>query len=243
MLNYFGNRTFMRHGVQVFLHYSIEDAYNVEKTEFKRTCRSIPILDVPTDANLVLSHVLNKGKVLDDYALKLKARIAPHGNENNLKLEVRIDWSMCSPMRVRVLLSTAALHKWRVIKLDVMAALLQTGPPSQDVYVIPPRESVDGGKVIWLLLTAAYGQVNANAKLKVQFDKALTEIGFVIVALTIPLFFYIAEARFMLHCQWLWTTFCLPEVSMHVILLLVHSMTALFLVRSYVDQNAFSNLV
>lgn len=57
---------------------------------------------------------------------------------------------MCSPVGMRILLSTATKQKWRLTKLDVKTAFLQTGQAERDVYVIPPRESDDFGKAIWL---------------------------------------------------------------------------------------------
>lgn len=123
------------------------------------------------------SHLIYKLKVLDDHSLKLKARIASHGNEDSLKNELSSDCSMCCPVGMRLLLSTAALRKWLLIKMDVKPAFLQTRPAQRDVYVVPPRESKDRGKRLWLLLAAAYGLESSNAKLQVQFDKVLDDLG------------------------------------------------------------------
>lgn len=71
---------------------------------------------------------------------------------------------MCSPVRMRIIFSTAALCKWRLTKLDVKSTFLQTGDVGCDVYVMPLRESPDRGRYFWLLITAVYGLVNANAK-------------------------------------------------------------------------------
>lgn len=43
------------------------------------------------------------------------------------------------------------------------AAFLRTGPAQYNVYFRPPRERKDKNQY-WLLLTAAYGFVNANAE-------------------------------------------------------------------------------
>ena len=66
----------------------------------------------------------------------------------------------------------AALYKWRIVKADVKNAFLQTGLAQRDVYVIPPRESMNR-KSLWLLLAAAYGLVNASSKWQLQSDRAL----------------------------------------------------------------------
>lgn len=71
---------------------------------------------------------------------------------------------MCSPVGIRLLLSAEWLFGWQLTNPDVKDAFLQTGKVQRDVFIIPRRESVDRGKTLWLLLTAAYGLINANAK-------------------------------------------------------------------------------
>ena len=71
---------------------------------------------------------------------------------------------------MRLLISIASLYAWRLSKIDVKSAFLQTGKAERDVYVIPPVESGDRGKCAWLLETASYGLVNANAKWQVHSD-------------------------------------------------------------------------
>lgn len=188
MLEYFRNRFFMRRETQGFPLYSLHHAYKIEETDLKETCTALPVSEAPSDANVIFSHVLYMVKVMDDHPLKMKARIAPHKNEDSQRLELRSECFMCSPVGVRALLSTAALRKWRRTKLDVKTAFLQTARASRDVYVVPPRESRDRGKFLWLLLTAAYGLVNENTKFQVQYDKVLLDFGFVPAALVSQLF-------------------------------------------------------
>lgn len=70
--------------------------------------------------------------------------------------------------------------------MDVMSAFLHTGPTQRDGYVVPPRESRDGGSYLWLLLTAISWIVNANAKWQVLSEKILFDIALEPVA-PIPL--------------------------------------------------------
>lgn len=63
-----------------------------------------------------------------------------------------------------------AQRGWRVSKLDVESAFLQPGLADLDVYGLPPRESSDRKKVLWLLFTAACGLINADANWQVQSD-------------------------------------------------------------------------
>lgn len=126
---------------------------------------------------MISSHTLYKVKQNDDRSLKLKARIAPHGNEDNLKDVLTKDCSTCPPTGLRILESIASLHGWNVYKADVKAAFLQTGKAYRDVYVRPPRESHMKATHMWLLLTAAYGLVNANAKWQNHSDNLMFELN------------------------------------------------------------------
>lgn len=90
---------------------------------------------------------------------------------------------MFSTAVVHILLSTASIYKWRLTKIDMKAALLQTGVAERDIYVIALRKSASHSKVLWVLLTAAYGLINANAKWKVHSDALLGELRFIAVKL------------------------------------------------------------
>lgn len=79
---------------------------------------------------------------------------------------------------MRVLISPAALFGWAQHKLDVNSALLQTVLPQREIYVITPRESRDRRKILWLLLTATDGVLNANSKWQHQGYDLLTNISF-----------------------------------------------------------------
>ena len=62
-------------------------------------------------------------------------------------------------------------------EIDFTTAFLQSGIATRDVYIVPPKESKDRF-VYWLLLTAAYGLVNANAKWQEEIDGYLLSLGF-----------------------------------------------------------------
>lgn len=155
MLEYFGNKQFMGYEATGFPQFALSNAYNYEEAEFTKTVECVSLTDVPENANVISSHVLYKININDDKSLKLKARIAPHGNEDCMKDDLKSACSMCSSVGLRILLLTASLQKWRLSKIDVKSASLQTGNAARDVYVIPPKESADLGKVLWLLLAAS----------------------------------------------------------------------------------------
>lgn len=134
-------------------------------------------------------------KVLEDKSLLLKARIALHGNEDKLRHEHRSCRAMCSKVGMRINLSTASLFGWPLSKIDVKTACLQTEQPERDVFETNPRESDDGGKALWLLLTTAYGLINTNEKLKLLSDEMLTDLAFVQDPLLRQVFMIINDNR------------------------------------------------
>ena len=61
-------------------------------------------------------------------------------------------------------------------KIDFTSAFIQTGDAKRDIYVVPPRECHDKS-FYWLLLTSAYGLVNANSKWQEHCDYLFTSLG------------------------------------------------------------------
>ena len=142
------------------------------------TVRLIPISEIPENVNVIRSHVLYKVKDCDDGTKLLKARIAPHGNEDSEKDGLKTDSATCPPVGIRIVCSTATVKKWPVVKIDFKTSFLQTGSATRDVYMIPPRECFPRTRHYWLLLAAAYGLVNSNAKWQAHSDTCLTQLGF-----------------------------------------------------------------
>lgn len=104
---------------------------------------SVHVSLVPKNANVISSHVIYTLKVNEDKSLSIRARIAPHGNEDSLRHELKSDCSMCSPSGIRFVLAIAALCKWITTKADAKSAFPKTGKAERDVFVIPLRESMD----------------------------------------------------------------------------------------------------
>ena len=177
MVDYFGNKPFLKHHAQGFDQYPLANAYKLEEESFLKTVRPVPHDKIPAGSNIIRSHTLYKVKQNEDGSLKRKARIAPHGNENDFKNDLSKDCATCPPTGLRILESIASLYKWKLHKADVKAAFLQTGQAKRDVYVRPPKESSMKSTHLWLLLTAAYGLVNANAKWQNQSDNVMLDLG------------------------------------------------------------------
>ena len=176
MRDHFGNKPFLRHQAQGFDQYPLLNAYKAEEETFLKTVRPVTHDKVPKGSNVISSHTLYKVKQNDDGSLKLKARIAPHGNEDDMKNILSKDCTTCPPTGLRILESIASLFSWKIHRADVKAAFLQTGEAQRNVYVRPPKESQMKSTHLWLLLTAAYGLVNANAKWQNQSDNVMLDI-------------------------------------------------------------------
>lgn len=198
MLENFGNKAFLIHQAQGFDQFPLVNAYKAEEETFLKTVRPVSKCKIPPASNIINSHVLYKVKQNDDGTLKLKARIAPHGNEDDLKELLSKDCTTCPPTGLRILESIASLFAWTLYKADVKAAFLQTGTAQRDVYVRPPRESKMKGSHLWALLTAAYGLVNANAKWQNQSDQLMFDIGLVQSTHVPQLFFQNENGRLVL---------------------------------------------
>ena len=117
----------------------------------------------------------------------MKARIAPHGNEDLERYSLKTDSESCSPLGIRILLSAVVVKKWHLTKIHITRAFLQTGSAQRDVYVIPPREC-SNREFYWLLLAASYGLLNTNAKWQKHSDATFEKLGLLNVAYVPQLF-------------------------------------------------------
>ena len=127
-----------------------------------KTVREVQIEKVPKNSNIITSHVIYRVKENNDGSLKMRARIAPHGNKDKDRDTLKTDSSQRPPTRIRILLSISSMKKWPLAKIDFTSAFFQTGSAKRDVYAVPPRE-FRRKPFYWLLLTSAYGLVNSNA--------------------------------------------------------------------------------
>lgn len=113
-----------------------------------KTVRPVPNSYVPHGANIINS-VLYKLKQNDDSSLKLKARIAPNGNEDELKNVLASDCKTCPPIVLRIVESIAFLFGCKLYKADVKADFFQMGTAGRDIYVKPPKESQMRSTQLW----------------------------------------------------------------------------------------------
>ena len=185
----FGHGEFMLHQAQGLPPYATQIAYAREEQPFKKIAHEVAVSQIPKKANVVTSQVLYKVKRCDDGSLTLKARIAVHGNKGREKNTLKTDSATCPPVGIRILLSLATIFSWTLSKIDFKSAFLQT-QAKRDVYVVPPRECKTRYRHYWLLLSAAYGLVNAGAKWQQLSDDVLRGFGF-LQSVQVPQLFYL----------------------------------------------------
>lgn len=176
MLGAFGQKLFLLHGAQGLPRYVVFSSYEAKEAEFKKCVKTVPISYLPLDANIIWSHTVYKLKVLDDHSLTFKASISLHGNEDSLKKDLQSYCLMCSPIGIRIVLSLPAIYRWPIPDSDAKSASLQTGDAQWLVYARMPCESCYCLHH-WLVLAAAYGFVNTNAKLQSQADDLILCLG------------------------------------------------------------------
>lgn len=125
-LDVLGYKDFMLHQAQGLPDFPMHNTYSTQEEKFKSTVKEVYSKSIPESANVITSHVLYKIKANDDVALRMKARIAPHGNEDRERDKLKSDSATCPPTGIRMLLSIASLLKWPLAKIDFTSAFLQT---------------------------------------------------------------------------------------------------------------------
>lgn len=109
----------MKREAQGFEQFSLKNAYDAEEESFLKTTKIMPISEIPADESVVNSRVLYSIKHADDGTIKMKARISPHGNEDNLKDVLTKDCSKFPPTGLRIIDSIASFFNWKFFKSDV----------------------------------------------------------------------------------------------------------------------------
>lgn len=90
----------MGYRAQSFPSVPLLNAYNTKEDEFAKTVKTMPIEEVPTNANVISSHVIYKVKVRDSKSLQLSRVRQKNVNEKLNEIEMNafasinasIDW-------------------------------------------------------------------------------------------------------------------------------------------------------
>ena len=106
-------------------------------------------------------HVLGSRWVVQDRNGKIKARFVVKGCQE--KSDPRSDSPTASKDSFKLFLSLAANENFALKTLDVTSAFLQGYPLERDVFIKPPLEKSQTGKV-WKLKKSCYGLYDASRK-------------------------------------------------------------------------------
>ena len=98
-------------------------------------------------------------KIKEDGSKRVKARLVVRGFEERLA-DKKIDSPTCSRQGLRLELVTASSMEWEISSLDISSAFLQGSQLKRILYVKPPTEICEEGK-IWQLKRCLYGLSNA----------------------------------------------------------------------------------
>lgn len=79
-----------------------------------KIAKSIPKNDVLVNANVIKIHTNYKTKTGADEKLKLNARNAPHGNEDDLKTLLSKEYAMCSLIGLKTVRFIASYFGWLI---------------------------------------------------------------------------------------------------------------------------------
>ena len=128
----------------------LRNVYSKEKHSLTKSVRGVHVSKIPIGINIISTHASYKVKFLDDGSRLMKARIAPHGNKDRDRTNLKSDSATYPRIGMRIILSIPTIMGWNLSKTDFKSAFLQSGPTVTDLHVAPPKESKD--KLAYLLI-------------------------------------------------------------------------------------------
>lgn len=117
MLHLFGNKRTVKCEPQGFSSLSPWIIHN-KRVGLPRHRWDYFLIELSADANGFSGHVLYKLRVQDDALLKLKACIALYAGKDGLCVDLRTECSMCSPIKLRLLLLWASMKSRWITNID-----------------------------------------------------------------------------------------------------------------------------
>ena len=97
--------------VDGLLRHSVRNVYREEEAKFMKMSVNFPSGSPPKGSNIITSHVIYKVEEIDDGSLKMKAKIAPHGNKDKDRDLLKTDSAQFPPTDKRILVSIATIMK------------------------------------------------------------------------------------------------------------------------------------
>lgn len=152
--SHFDKNEFMGSAANALPAFPLENVHATEEPSFRKI---VDVVDTRSlegrNGNIIGSHRIHRTNVLHDVSLKMKCRIAPHGNEDNEKDFLTRDSASCTPLAFFMFLSVCSLLSLSITKVDFKAAFLQTGAAERPIYDLPPRKCATRWTA-WLLNVA-----------------------------------------------------------------------------------------
>ena len=105
---------------------------------------------------------------------KIKARLVARGFEE--EVNEKKDSPTCSRESLRLIFAVAATMDWVICTLDISSAFLQGNAIDRIVFIEPPKECAQKGKV-WKLKRCLYGLVDAPREWYQRVCTELTKLG------------------------------------------------------------------
>ena len=105
----------------------------------------------------------------------VKARLTIRGDQENTE-GIRKDSPTVRKPNIKVLLMICAKEGFPIQSSDVSAAFLQSVPIERDVFVLPPKERREPGK-LWRLTKTVYGLSDASRGFYMSFSGEITKLG------------------------------------------------------------------
>lgn len=112
----------------------------MEEEKIFKTVQPVPYDHIPVNENIIGSETLYRVKCDDNGSIKLKTRIAFHGNEEDVRHILSKDCTTCPPTGLCILESVESLNGWTLYKADVKAVCLHAGEAQRVVYVRPLKK-------------------------------------------------------------------------------------------------------
>ena len=113
--------------------------------------------------------------VLTEKGEEIRARLTARGYEETA--EVPKDSPTMQKPTLRLLLTLATLFGWIIKAVDVSSAFLQGNKLDREVFVRPPVEAQENGK-LWKLIKCLYGLRDASRKWYLKIENRLLTLGF-----------------------------------------------------------------
>ena len=130
--------------------------------------------------------------VLTEKGTEKRARLTARGFQEETTFPT--DSPTVQKHSMKLMLAISATEKWIISTTDITSAFLQGSEMDRHVYVKPPRESNQKGK-LWLLNKCLYGLKDASRKWYLRVVEKLKNLGFQTSCYDSGLFFLIKDEK------------------------------------------------